>query len=54
MKKADASGARFALVIGDDEAAAAAVGIKPLRASGEQFTVPLAGLADALAAREGR
>ena len=31
MKKADASGARFALVIGDNEAAAATVAVKPLR-----------------------
>ena len=32
MKKADASGARFALIIGDDEAAAGTVAVKPLRA----------------------
>jgi histidyl-tRNA synthetase len=51
LKKADASGARFALVIGDDEARAGAVGVKPLRESGEQVAVPIAGLAAALAAR---
>ncbi len=51
MKKADASGARFALVIGDDEAAAGAVAIKPLRDAGDQVAVPLAALADTLAAR---
>ncbi|MEP7184003.1 MAG: histidine--tRNA ligase [Betaproteobacteria bacterium] len=51
MKRADASGARYALVIGDDEAAAGAVGLKPLRESGDQVAVPLAGLAAALAAR---
>jgi histidyl-tRNA synthetase len=36
MKRADASGARYALVLGEDEAAAQRVGVKPLRASGEQ------------------
>jgi histidyl-tRNA synthetase len=36
MKKADASGARFAAIIGDDEAAAHALTLKPLRTSGEQ------------------
>ncbi len=36
MKKADASGARFALIIGDDEAAAGRVGLKPLRSAGDQ------------------
>jgi histidyl-tRNA synthetase len=36
MKKADASGARFALIIGDDEAASGQVSIKPLREMGEQ------------------
>jgi len=48
MKKADASGARYALLIGADEAAAGAVSIKPLRESGEQKTVPIAGLKAAL------
>jgi histidyl-tRNA synthetase len=36
MKKADASGARFALVMGEEEAAAGKVSVKPLRESGEQ------------------
>ena len=51
MKKADASGAAFALIIGDDEAAAGTVSVKPLRDSGEQVAVPLADVAAALAAR---
>jgi histidyl-tRNA synthetase len=51
MKKADASGARFALLIGADEAAASSVSVKPLRESGEQKTVPLAGLEAALESR---
>ena len=49
MKKADASGARYALLIGADEAEAEAVSVKPLRESGEQKTVPIAGLRAALA-----
>jgi histidyl-tRNA synthetase len=39
MKKADASGARFALIVGDDEAAAEQVSIKPLRELGEQAKI---------------
>jgi histidyl-tRNA synthetase len=44
MKRADASGARYALVIGEDEAATGTIGVKPLREGGEQQAVPLAGL----------
>jgi histidyl-tRNA synthetase len=36
MKRADGSGARFAAIIGDDEARSEVVSIKPLRAAGEQ------------------
>jgi len=36
MKRADASGARYALIVGDDEAANESVAIKPLREPGEQ------------------
>ena len=50
MKKADASGARFALIVGEVEAAAGEIGIKPLRAPGEQRRVPLAGLNEQFAA----
>ncbi len=49
MKRADASGARVALIIGDEEAAAGNVAIKPLRAGGEQVAVPTANLAAQLA-----
>jgi histidyl-tRNA synthetase len=35
MKKADASGAAFAVIIGDDEANAGEVTLKPLRTDGE-------------------
>jgi histidyl-tRNA synthetase len=51
MKKADASGAAFALIIGDDEVAAGAVSVKPLREDGDQIAVPVAELAAILAAR---
>lgn len=37
MKKADASGARYALIVGDDEAGAGEVSLKPLRELGEQM-----------------
>jgi histidyl-tRNA synthetase len=39
MKRADASGARFAVIIGDNEAAAACVGVKPLREFRDQQSV---------------
>jgi histidyl-tRNA synthetase len=51
MKKADASGAAFALIIGDDEVAAGKISVKPLRAQGEQVAVPLADLSRTLGAR---
>jgi len=41
MKKADASGARYAVIIGDDEAAAGVVSLKSLREQAEQVTVPV-------------
>jgi len=48
MKKADASGARYAMIIGDDEAAAGEVSMKPLRGEGEQQRVALAAAAEFL------
>ena len=42
MRRADASGARFAIIIGDDEAKAGTVSVKPLRESGEQVRASLA------------
>ncbi|MDH0864226.1 histidine--tRNA ligase [Mitsuaria sp. GD03876] len=41
FKKADASGARFALVFGPDELSRGEVALKPLRGDGEQATRPL-------------
>jgi histidyl-tRNA synthetase len=48
MKKADASGAGYAVIIGDDEAAAGQASLKPLRVEGEQVRVDLDGLAGLL------
>ena len=48
MKKADASGARFALLIGDEEVANGTVSVKPLRDQGLQIAVPVAELASTL------
>jgi histidyl-tRNA synthetase len=39
MKKADSSGARFAVIIGEDELAARRITLKPLRGGGEQRTL---------------
>ncbi|WP_454278586.1 histidine--tRNA ligase [Sphingomonas sp. Marseille-Q8236] len=48
MQKADAQGARHAIILGDDELAAGVAGVK-LLADGTQTQVPLAELAGALA-----
>jgi histidyl-tRNA synthetase len=48
MRKADASGARFALLLGDDEVTAGVVSLKPLRDGGEQRTVALSELVGVL------
>ncbi len=45
FKKADRSGARYALVIGEDEVARGEAGIKPLRDRGEQQSVAFTDLA---------
>ena len=39
MKRADSSGARFAVIIGDDEAGRQVVSLKPMREAGEQVQV---------------
>lgn len=49
MKKADASGAPLAVVIGDDEAAVGEVGLKPLRGPGGQQRIALERLVEAAA-----
>lgn len=48
MKKADGSGARFAVILGEDEARAGTAVIKPLRDGGEQRSVAQVELAAAL------
>lgn len=48
FKKADASGARWALVLGDQELDEGVVACKPLREEGEQSRLPLEGLSEAL------
>ena len=44
MKKADASGAEMALLIGDDESLTGEVTVKPLRGQGQQATMPVSQL----------
>lgn len=49
FKKADKSGALYALILGDDEMAAKTVGVKPLRGQGEQQNIAWDALAEHLA-----
>jgi histidyl-tRNA synthetase len=51
MKKADTSGARYAAIIGDDEAAAQQLTLKPLRALGEQARMTIAEAADVMGSK---
>ncbi len=48
MKRADKSGARFALVLGEQELAESRIGCKPLRSDEEQESIALADLAAVL------
>ncbi len=50
FKKADKSGARFALILGEDEVANRMVGFKPLRDEGEQQSIAWDALPEHLAA----
>jgi histidyl-tRNA synthetase len=52
MKKADASGARYAAIIGDDEAAAQQLTLKPLRAAAEQARIALDAAVERMRARD--
>jgi histidyl-tRNA synthetase len=45
MKRADASGARYALIVGEDEASANRVAVKPLRVEGQQVALAPGALA---------
>ena len=49
FKKADKSGALYALILGEDELAQQMVGCKPLRGQGEQHDIAWSALADHLA-----
>jgi histidyl-tRNA synthetase len=48
MKKADASGAAYAIIIGPDELAKDEAQLKDLRSSGEQKAVPLDSVVEAV------
>ena len=50
LRRANRSGATLAVIVGDSEAAAGVVSIKPLRSEQPQRTVARAGIGDALAA----
>ena len=52
MRKADASGALVAVIVGDDEAGAGVVSVKPLRAAVEQVRVPVAEAIDLIRTRK--
>jgi len=49
MKRADASEAEYALILGEQELANGCIGVKPLRTRDEQTSVALDGIAATLA-----
>ena len=51
MRKADASGARFAVIVGDDEAAAGEVSVKALREAAQQVRASIAESVDIIKKR---
>jgi histidyl-tRNA synthetase len=51
FRRADRSGSAYALVLGEAELARGVVGLKPLRAAGEQEEIATGELAATLAAR---
>jgi len=52
MKKADASGARFAVIVGDDEANAGVVSVKPLREDAQQVRASIAEAVELIKGRD--
>ena len=48
LKRADKSGAAFAIILGEEEVARGEAGLKPLRSEEDQTSVPLDALADTL------
>ena len=51
FRKADRSGARFALILGEEELRTSTIAVKPLREGGDQYAVALTGLAAELRRR---
>ncbi|MFN0038468.1 MAG: histidine--tRNA ligase [Burkholderiales bacterium] len=51
MKRADASGARFAVIIGEDEVSENKLSLKPLREAGEQIRITIAEAANRIRGR---
>jgi histidyl-tRNA synthetase len=51
LKRADRSGAEFAVILGEDEVERGEAGLKPLRSGGEQQSVSLDKLTESLAAK---
>jgi histidyl-tRNA synthetase len=51
MKRADASGARYAVIVGDDEAGAGVVSVKPLREAAQQVRASVAEAVDLIKGR---
>jgi histidyl-tRNA synthetase len=54
LKSADRSGALVAVIVGPDELAAATVSLRPLRGDGDQRSVPMADVAEAVRQAIGR
>jgi histidyl-tRNA synthetase len=52
MKKADASGARFAVIVGDDEVNAGNVSVKPLREDAQQVRASIAEAVELIKVRD--
>jgi histidyl-tRNA synthetase len=48
LKRADKSGAAFAIILGEEEVARGEAGLKPLRSGEDQINVPLDDLADTI------
>ncbi len=53
FKKADRSGARYALILGDEELVRGVVALKPLREEGRQEEIPISHLVEALRTKLG-
>jgi histidyl-tRNA synthetase len=51
MKRADASGARYAVIVGDDEAGAGVVSVKPLREAAQQVRASISEAIDLIKKR---